>query len=95
MSADTLMANWFCFVFNVVCRQRLSSQRCRSELIESAWVVIVPGQKCKTNTAVNYVKRKERNYMLISNEGKSQIKTFWKIIKPFIFDNATRSLLVL
>ena len=32
------MANWFCSVFNVVmCRKRLSSQRCRSELIDSAW----------------------------------------------------------
>ena len=40
------MANWFCSVFNVVCRRRLSSPRCRSELIDSAWVVIVPGQKC-------------------------------------------------
>ena len=29
-----------------MCRKRLSSPRCRSELIESAWVVIVPGQKC-------------------------------------------------
>ena len=38
------MANWFCSVFNVVCcwlcRKRLS----RSELIDSAWIVIVPGQ---------------------------------------------------
>ena len=40
------MANWFRSVFNVVCRKRLSSPRCRSELIDSAWVVIVPGQKC-------------------------------------------------
>ena len=29
-----------------MCRKRLSSPRCRFELIESAWVVIVPGQKC-------------------------------------------------
>ena len=29
-----------------MCRKRLSSPRCRSELIESAWVIIVPGQKC-------------------------------------------------
>ena len=48
------MAYWFCSVFNVVLyRKRLSSPRCRSELIDSAWVVIVPGQKCikklKTN----------------------------------------------
>ena len=41
------MANWFCSVFNCcMCRKRLSSPRCRSELIDSAWVVIVPGQKC-------------------------------------------------
>ena len=29
-----------------VCRKHLSSPRCRSELIDSALVVIVPGQKC-------------------------------------------------
>ena len=40
------MANWFCSVFNVVCRKSLSGPRCRSELIDSAWVVIVPGKKC-------------------------------------------------
>ena len=36
-----------------VCRKGLPSPRCISELIDSAWVVIVPGQKCikkqKTN----------------------------------------------
>ena len=41
VAADTLMANWFCSVFNVVCVVNV----CRSELIDSAWVVIVPGQK--------------------------------------------------
>ena len=30
---------------NTKSRKRLSSPRCRSELIDSAWVVIVPGQK--------------------------------------------------
>ena len=40
------MANWFCSVFNVVSRKLLSSPRCKSVLIDSAWVVIVPGQKC-------------------------------------------------
>ena len=41
------MAYWFCSVFTVVCVvKRKSSPRCRSELIDSAWVVIVPGQKC-------------------------------------------------
>ena len=29
-----------------MCRKYQSSPRCRSELIDSAWVVIVPGQKC-------------------------------------------------
>ena len=40
------------YVFNVMCRKSLSSPRCRSELIDSAWVVIVPGQRCikKTTT---------------------------------------------
>ena len=32
-----------------MCRKRLSSPRCRSELIDSAWAVIVPGQKCINN----------------------------------------------
>ena len=40
------MANWFCCVQCCVCRKRLSSPRCRSELIDSSWVDIVPGQKC-------------------------------------------------
>ena len=39
------MAYWFGYVFNVVCRKPLSSLRCRSELIDFAWVVIVSGQK--------------------------------------------------
>ena len=39
------MANWFCSVFIVVCVVNV----CRSELIDSAWVVIVPGQKCIKN----------------------------------------------
>ena len=29
-----------------MCRKRLSSPRCRSDLIDSACAVIVPGQKC-------------------------------------------------
>ena len=29
-----------------MCRKRLSSPRCRSELIDPAWVVIVSGLKC-------------------------------------------------
>ena len=29
----------------LLCRKRLPSPRCRSELIDSAWVVIVPGPK--------------------------------------------------
>ena len=32
-----------------MCRKRLSSPICRSELIDSAWVVIVPGHKCIKN----------------------------------------------
>ena len=36
-----------------MCRKGLSCPRCRSELIDSAWVVIVPGQKCiKKNHSV-------------------------------------------
>ena len=42
------MANWFCSVFIVVCVVDVCpvSPRCRSELIDSAWVVILSGQKC-------------------------------------------------
>ena len=41
------MAHWFCFMFNVVfVVKRLFSPRCRSELIDSAWVVFVSGPKC-------------------------------------------------
>ena len=54
------MANWFCSVFNVVCRKRLSSQRCKSELIDSAWVVIVPGQKCINK----YIKKTTSNQLI-------------------------------
>ena len=56
LTADTLMANWICSVFNVVCRKRLSSPRRRSELFDSAAVVIVPGHKCiKKSFLVNYL----------------------------------------
>ena len=40
------MANWFCSVFNVVCVVNVVlCPRCRSELIDSAWVAIVPGEQ--------------------------------------------------
>ena len=35
-------------------RKRLSSPRCRSELIDSAWVVIVPGQNALKKTKNGY-----------------------------------------
>ena len=37
-----------------MCRKRLSSPRCRSEVIDAAWVVIVPGQKCIKKYSMNY-----------------------------------------
>ena len=51
------MANWVSSAFTVVvmCRKRLSSPRCRSELIDSAWVVNVPGQKCVKNINNNKI----------------------------------------
>ena len=50
-----------------MCRKHLSSPRCRSELIDSAWVVIVPGQKCiKKN--VDYVYNSEREDMSSDSE---------------------------
>ena len=54
-----------------MCRERLSSPRCRSELIDSAWVVIVPGQKCIKKT-------KKKNYFYISCLFK--IKTFFSAV---------------
>ena len=57
IAADTLMANWFCSMFTVVCVVNVCpvSPRCRSELIDSAWVIIiVPGQKC----IKKYIRRK-------------------------------------
>ena len=48
------MANWFCTVFNVMCRKRQSSPRRRSELIDSAWVVIVSGQKCMKKVSIRF-----------------------------------------
>ena len=47
-----------------MCRKRLSSPRCRSELIDSAWVVIVPGQKCikkKKKKGLSYRKKTLKN----------------------------------
>ena len=38
----------FC-VQSCVFHKHLSSTHCKSELIDSAWVVIVPGQKCIKN----------------------------------------------
>ena len=43
-SSSDIITRLFC-VQCCVCRRRLSSPRCRSELIDSAWVVIVPWTK--------------------------------------------------
>ena len=53
-----------------VCRKRLSSPRCRSELIDSAWVVIVPGQKYINN------KKKERINQMFQQIGRS-VQSKW------------------
>ena len=37
-----------------MCCRCVSSPRCRSELIDSAWVVNVPGQKCTKKTRFNF-----------------------------------------
>ena len=60
------MTNWFCSVFNVVCVVNVCpSPRCRSELIGSAWVVIVPGQKCMKKIArVINIRRVAENQMV-------------------------------
>ena len=60
------MANWFCSVFNCcMCRKRMSSPRCRSELIDPAWAVIVPGQKCIKN-------KKKRKKKYVSDNGNHE-----------------------
>ena len=51
------MAYWFCSVFNVVCVVNVCPVcACRSELIDSAWVVIVPGQKRRNNKLIIIIK---------------------------------------
>ena len=49
-----------------MCRKRLSSPRCRSELIDSAWVVIVPGQKCIKKKKK---KKKKAQWDLLTEKG--------------------------
>ena len=73
------MANWYCSVFNVVCRKRLPSPRCRSELIDSAWVGIVPRQimhkkKLKISKTVDF-------HQLIKRNNYTTFKTLRKFIK--------------
>ena len=59
-----------------MCRKCLSSLRCRSELIDSAWVVIVPGQeKCIKKLYINDLNILITNVVL---EKKLQILGFAK-----------------
>ena len=55
-----------------MCRKRLSSPRCRSELIDSAWVVIDPGQKCikKNSNIVNNFGYFSTIFTLAGSDGK-------------------------
>ena len=64
------MANWFCFVFNVVCmcRKRLSSSRCRSELIDFAWVFFVTGEKCIKNNKIKKIKKNSFTSISLSHK---------------------------
>ena len=69
-----------------MCRKRLSSPRCRSELIDSAWVVIVPGQKCIKNDSllpITAIKRMsdifhQESFAEINKEG-NKLRTYAKI----------------
>ena len=67
-----------------MCRKRLSSPRCRSELIDSAWVVIVPGQKCIKNKNKN--KKPGIRYDLKRNDKMytPQVLTTLKLIQNIV-----------
>ena len=63
----------FCFVFNVVvCRKPLPTPRCRSDLIDSAWVVIVPGQKCIEKKKEPRSRSTSRERSPLENGGREQ-----------------------
>ena len=64
-----------------MCRKRLSSPRCRSELIDSAWVVIVPGQKCIKKSFNFYVGIKFSPYLTALKSGFCVISTGESILK--------------
>ena len=70
------MAIWFCSVFNVVCRKRLSSPRCKSELIDSAWVVIVPGQK---------MHKKRRGWKFVKMDDFMFLSTIFAFLSLFCY----------
>ena len=50
-----------------MCRKSLPSPRCRSELIDSAWVVIVPAQKYITKKHNNCLQKPTNKSMQISH----------------------------
>ena len=71
------MDNWFCSVFNVVFRKRLSSPRCRSELIDSAWVVIFPGHKCIKTCTLNKIEGKHPYLSLLIYDFNAKNTKWW------------------
>ena len=60
-----------------MCRKCPSSPRCRSELIDSAWVVIVPGQKC--------IKEQIKNCFICSHESPTPCCIVLPIFIVFYF----------
>ena len=69
-------------MFNVVCRKCLSSPRCRSELIDSAWVVIRPWtkmhKKLKNPPTIPYLVRGlGRTGIVVAIDGNSWWNTAW------------------
>ena len=77
-----------------MCRKCLSSPRCRSELIDSAWVVIVPGEKCIKNEQelqlsmqeifrIERVLKKTKNQVFVKWKGYTDAFNSWVPLAEF------------
>ena len=78
-----------------MCRKRLSSPRCRSELIDSAWVVIVLAKKCikKIKTKFNVTLQKgnmvsKQNCIWLSKKYDRLISQLFRLCPMFEFPNS-------
>ena len=73
-----------------MCRKRLSSPRCRSELIDSAWVVIVPGQKCikkiPRNLKLADIRLNHKKWFRTDKENYRPVSILRAILPQFLSD---------